>query len=75
MTDIAMTPWRPEYGRHIRELRRMAGLTLRQFCAERGINPAEWSALERGRGAPETAEEARRGMLQAQRAKRGFQRP
>ena len=43
---------RNHFGAYLRELRRQRGLTLRRFCLQNGLDPGNYSKLERGRLPP-----------------------
>lgn len=40
------------FGRFFRQMRQKTGLTLRQFCAEHGLDPGNISKIERGLAPP-----------------------
>lgn len=45
------------FGEYLKELRRKKGMTLREFCLANGIDPGNYSRLERGVFAPPQKEE------------------
>lgn len=40
------------FGEWVKDLRIAKGLTLREFCAEAGVDPSNWSKVERGLNLP-----------------------
>ncbi len=45
------------FGEYVKDRRIEAGVTLRSFCREAGIDPSNWSKIERGVLAPPDDEE------------------
>lgn len=46
-----------KFGEYIKELRIKNQITLREFCKKSGIDPSNWSKIERGINAPPKSKE------------------
>jgi transcriptional regulator with XRE-family HTH domain len=49
-----------KFGEYVKDRRIAAGVTLRSFCREAGIDPSNWSKIERGVLAPPDDQEVTR---------------
>ncbi|MBN2212799.1 MAG: helix-turn-helix transcriptional regulator [Bacteroidales bacterium] len=47
-----------KFGQYIKELRIKNQITLREFCKRAGLDPSNWSKIERGINAPPKSKEA-----------------
>jgi transcriptional regulator with XRE-family HTH domain len=50
------------YGEWVKDLRIAKELTLREFCAKAGVDPSNWSKVERGLNPPPGDEKTLKGM-------------
>ena len=47
-----------QFGRYVKELREKRGLSLREFCRLAGLDPSNWSKVERGLLSPPRSQKA-----------------